>query len=61
MDTKTLVAEAEKVAKELIANPLLKEYKPVIARKISALKANPTTRAAVEVISDLILIAEKVA
>lgn len=59
MEVKDLVAEIEKAAAELLANPALKPYHRNIERKVAAIKVNPTARGCSQTISDLLLIASK--
>lgn len=53
-----LVDGIETVSGTMLKNPALKEHHTAIARKVSALKANPSAKAAHQVASDLKLIIE---
>lgn len=54
-----LIDKVEKAAKGLLANPAVAEYHPNIERKLAGLREHPTAQAALQVVNDLKLIAEK--
>jgi hypothetical protein len=56
--TKLVTMTHEAVAK-ISAEPKMAEYKPFIDRKLEALKANPTAKAAHDVLSDVKMMVEK--
>lgn len=54
-----LIEKVEKAAKGLLANPAVAEYHQNIENKLAGLRQHPTAQAALQVVNDLKLIAEK--
>lgn len=60
-EVQVLVGSATELIGDMIKKPEMSKYKEVIQRKLDALNANPSAKAAHQVISDVRMIAEKVA
>jgi hypothetical protein len=60
-EVQVLVGSATELIGDMIRKPEMSKYREVIQRKLDALNANPSAKAAHQVISDVRMIAEKVA